>query len=88
MEKLKIDLGFATLVAEKGADENYNEIFIGIEDKDGVWIQDLAIVGQKYHYTDEGEVVQDKGINLMVYADKDDEDYTNKFEIGIYEEEN
>lgn len=87
MEKLKIDLGFATLVAEKGADENYNEIFIGIEDKDGVWIQDLAIVGQKYHYTDEGEVVQDKGINLMVYADKDDEDYTNKFEIGIYEED-
>lgn len=87
MEKIKIDLGFATLVAEKGADESYHEIFIGLEDKNGVFIQDLAIVGQKYHYTDDAEVVQDKGINVMVYADKDDEDYTNKFEIGIYEEE-
>lgn len=87
MEKIKIDLGFAILVAEKGTDESYHEIFISLEDKDGVFIQDLAIVGQKYHYTDDAEVVQDKGINVMVYADKDNEDYTNKFEIGIYEEE-
>lgn len=87
MEKIKIDLGFATLVAEKGTDESYHEIFIGLEDKDGVWIQDLAVVGQKYHYTDDTEVVQDKGINVMVYADKNDEDYIHKFDIGIYEEE-
>lgn len=88
MEKIKIDLGFATLVAEKGTDESYHEIFVGLEDKGGVWIQDLAIVGQKYHYTDDTEVIQDKGINVMVYADENDEDYTHKFDIGIYEEEN
>ena len=35
MEKIKIDLGFATLVAEKGTDKNYREIFIGLESKDG-----------------------------------------------------
>lgn len=87
MEKIKIDLGFAILVAEKGTDESYHEIFIGLEDKDGVWIQDLAIVGQKYHYTDDTEIVQDKGINVMVYADENDEDYTHKFDINIYEEE-
>lgn len=87
MENVKIDLGFATLVAEKGTDESYHEIFIGLEDKDGVWIQDLAIVGQKYHYTDDTEVVQDKGVNVMVYADENDEDYTHKFDIDIYEEE-
>ena len=52
MDKIKIDLGFATLVAEKGTDKNYNEIFIGLENKAGCWLQDLAIVGQKYHYTD------------------------------------
>lgn len=87
MDKIKIDLGFATLVAEKGTDESYHEIFIGLEDKDGVWIQDLAIVGQKYHYTDDTEVVQDKGVNVMVYAGENDEDYTHKFDIDIYEEE-
>ena len=87
MDKIKIDLGFATLVAEKGTDESYHENFIGLEDKDGVWIQDLAIVGQTYHYTDDTEVVQDKGVNVMVYADENDEDYTHKFDIDIYEEE-
>lgn len=88
MDKIKIDLGFATLVAEKGADKNYNEICIGLEDKNGCWIQDLAIIGQKYHYVNDTEVVQDKGIDVMVYADKDNEDYTHHFEVGIYDGEN
>ena len=88
MEKIKIDLGFATLVAEKGTDKNYNEIFIGLEDKNGCWLQDLAIIGQKYHYINHAEVVQDKGIDIRVYADKDNEDYMHHFEVGVYEEDN
>ena len=88
MEKIKIDLGIATLVAEKGTDKNYREIMIGLENKAGCWLQDLAIVGQKYHYTDDAEVAQDKGIDVMVYADKDNEDYTHHFEVGVYEEDN
>ena len=87
MEKIKIDVGFATLVAEKGNDKNYNEICIGLEDKNGCWLQDLAIVGQKYHYTNRTEIVQDKGIDIRVYADKDNEDYTHRFEVGVYDEE-
>lgn len=88
MEKIKIDLGFATLVAEKGTHKNYREIFIGLENKAGCWLQDLAIVGQKNHYADDAGVVQDKGIDIMVYADKDNEDYTHHFEVGVYEEDN
>lgn len=88
MAKIKIDLGFATLVAEKGTAKNYREIMIGLENKAGCWLQDLAIVGQKYHYTDDAEVAQDKGIDIMVYADKDNEDYTHHFEVGVYEEDN
>ena len=87
MEKIKIDLGFATLVAEKGTNKNYREIFIGLENKAGYWIQDLAFVGQKYHDTDGKEVVQDNGIDIRVYADKDNKYYTHHFEVGVYEEE-
>lgn len=86
MEKIKIDLGFATLVAERGSDDSYKEIFIGLEDKDGVWLQDLAIVGQKYHYDEDSHVVDKKGINVMVYSDANDENYTHKFDIDIYKE--
>lgn len=48
-KKIKIDLGYAVLTAEKGIDEDYKEVFIGLEDKKGGWLQDLAIVGGKYH---------------------------------------
>ena len=33
--RIVIDLGFAKLVAEKGIDDKYNEIYVGIE-KNGV----------------------------------------------------
>lgn len=87
MDKIKIDLGFAALVAEKGVDNNYREIYLGLEDKNGVWLQDLAIIRQKYHYDEYSNVINEKGINVMVYSDANDEDYTHKFDIDIYEEE-
>ena len=33
MDKIKIDLGFAVLVAEKGIDNNYREIYLSLADK-------------------------------------------------------
>lgn len=87
MDKIKIDLGFAVLVAEKGIDNNYREIYLSLEDKNGVWLQDLAIVGQQYHYDEELNVVNDRGIDVKVYADCDNEDFTDEFRISIYEEE-
>lgn len=87
MDKIKIDLGFAVLVAEKGMDNNYREIYLSLEDKNGVWLQDLAIVGQQYHYDEELNVVNDKGIDVKIYADSNNEDFTDEFGINIYEEE-
>ena len=87
MDKIKIDLGFAVLVAEKGIDNNYREIYLSLEDKNGVWLQDLAIVRQQYHYDEELNVVNDRGIDVKIYADSNNEDFTDEFGINIYEEE-
>ena len=87
MDKIKIDLGFAVLVAEKGIDNNYREIYLSLADKNGVWLQDLAIVGQQYHYDEELNVVNDRGIDVKIYADSNNEDFTDEFGINIYEEE-
>lgn len=86
-DRVEVDLGYATLVAEKGTTPGYKEVYVGLENKDGLWTQDLAIIGGKYHYTKEDEVVQDKGMSVKVYSDKDDEDITHEFSIGIYEPE-
>lgn len=87
MDKIKIDLGFAVLVAEKCIDNNYREIYLSLEDKNGVWLQDLAIVGQQYHYDEELNVVNDRGIDVKIYADSNNQDFTDEFGINIYEEE-
>lgn len=87
MDKIKIDLGFAVLVAEKGIDNNYREIYLSLEDKNGVQLRDIAIVGQQYHYDEELNVVNDRGIDVKIYADSNNEDFTDEFGINIYEEE-
>ena len=87
MDTIEIDLGYATLVAEKGYDNDYKEIAVGLKDKNGVWFQDIVVIGGKYSYDEEYNVIQEKGIDVRVYANVDSEDYTHKFEIDICEED-
>ena len=86
-DKVNIDLsnGFK-LVAEKNSDPAYaNEIFVGITDGNGVWWQDLAVIRQAYKYDSDGSVKwSDEEFEVMVYTDKDNEDYTHKFSIGLF----
>lgn len=86
-QKITIDLpnGFK-LVAEQNPDPNFTkEIFLGITDEAGVWYQDLAIVRPKYAYNKQGNPVWSSDeFDVLVYADKDDEDYTDSFSIGLY----
>lgn len=75
---IKLNNGYH-LIAEQNADSGYkNEIMIYITDKNNAVHQDLVIV----KHLDNGNKFE-----VIVYADKDDEDYTNKFEIELYKEE-
>ena len=85
--KVVIPFGDYKIVAEKGADPNYNEIFIYLENKNGVCIQDLVIVGQKYHYDENLDVVQDNSVLVRMFTDENNEDYTHQFDIDVHEEE-
>ena len=77
------------LVVEQNSDPNYDkEVFIGVEDKDGVWCQDLAVVRNAYTYDDHLNVWwKEDEFEVLVWGDKDDEDFTQKFTIGLYKEE-
>lgn len=80
--KITIPCAFGNLVVERNIDENYKEVFIGIEE-DGVWVQDIAIVRNAYQYDDDGNVVLDDYVEVLVYADPDyTEDYTDRFCIN------
>lgn len=83
-KKIKIDLGFASLVVEAGNDQ-MKEVYVGLEDSNGAWFQDLTVIGQKYHVDGEN-IAYDEGIRVRVFADKDNEDYTHSFDIDIFKD--
>lgn len=73
------------LVAEQNIDPNYSrEIFVGITDSNGVGWQDLAIV--RNAYTCDGDKVKwkEEEFEVLVYSDKENEDFTHDFLIGMY----
>lgn len=76
------------LVAEQNQNPNYDkEIYIGFETSGGSWYQDLAVVRNAYFINDNLQEVWDSAkMEVLVYADENDEDYTNKFSIDIHDE--
>lgn len=76
------------LVAEQNSDPSYNkEIFVGIFDANGVWHQDLAIIRSSYIIDEDKVCWKDNQFDVLVYSDKDNEDFTDDFSIGLHEPE-
>lgn len=80
--KIRINLdNNLELVAELyNYDGDHPEIIVYIE-KDGIIHQDVCLVRQNENVTDE------VWTECIVWTDPYEEDYTHKFQIGIYEEE-
>lgn len=77
------------LVAEQNQDPEFrNEIYVGIETDDGVFYQDLAVIRNAYSIDENLRAVWSPDmLEVLVYADKNCEDYTNKFHININRED-
>lgn len=56
-----------------------DEISVSIVDKDGCYMQDIALVRESLILPDV--------VEALVYADTYSEDYTHKFEIDIFKED-
>ena len=89
INRMTIDVGFALLTAIVYNNDNgapVPEISIYLEDKEtGMVTQDIALVLQAYNESN-GEVIPEM-IDCIVWAESDNEDYTNKFQINHYVEE-
>lgn len=85
-QKIEIEIGDGfKLVAEQNADQIYGrEIFIGVVDKNGVWVQDLAAVRNAYDYSSNyAPEWKDKEFDILVWHDEDNEDYTDEFSVRL-----
>lgn len=90
--KLIIPFGEYKIVAEiddSNKPEIPPEMVVYIADKNNCVVQDICVVRQHYHIAHKTMdfVVYNDVIDCLVWADSDDEDYTHKHVIGIYEEE-
>lgn len=65
------------------------EIFVSLVDKNGNCFQDICMVRQSYKYNTQKRQfdVSDNKVDCKVWNNSDDEDYTDKFEIDIKDEE-
>ena len=91
-KKLIIPLGDKKIVAEiddMNGPEFAPALCVYIQDEEDCIIQDICLVRPHYDYIKKsGEFETDNNlIDCLVWGDSDDEDYTNKFVIGIHEEE-
>ena len=75
--KLSLDIGPAFLVAEI-YDAGFDEITICLETKDGGIVQDIALVRKE-----KDEIGRD-AIECLVWADSEDDDWTDRFVIDRY----
>ena len=88
--RLTIQLGNKKIVAEiydNNGPEIPPEMCVFLEEEDGTIIQDICLVRPHYdvnHKTKEFETNNDF-VDCLVWGDSDDEDYTNKFVVGIHE---
>ena len=76
------------LVAETSGDPEYpREMYIGIEDRAGCWVQDIVIVMNNYHYKSDGQLdYMDDAFKVLVYEDENNDDATRELLIRLRRE--
>ena len=87
MNKIVIPLGNGyNLVAEQNTDSDFNkEIFIGIN-KGETYFQDLCIVRPTYIFKKNEVLFNDDEFEMLIFGDAGREDYTHKFTVPLYED--
>jgi hypothetical protein len=78
-ERIELDIGFGKLVLEiyHQSDAPNPECTISLESEDN--IQDICMVRKSE--------TKPKTVECLLWTDKNDENYTHKYEIGMYEVE-
>lgn len=89
MNKITIPLSNGyRLIAEQNIDSEFDkEIFVGIETETGSYHQDLCIVRPTYTFENENVVFGSDMFEMLIYGDANSEDYTHKFTVPLYQDD-
>ena len=75
------------LISERNTGEFDKELYVGIEDPSGAYVQDLVIVRPTYRF-EKNEVKFDADkFEILVFGREDTEDYTELFTVPLHKED-
>ena len=84
---IPLDNGYK-LVAEQNIHSEFDkELFVGIETDTGVYHQDLVIIRPTYKFEDNSVKFDSDKFEMLVFADEKTEDYTDKFTVPLYQDD-
>ena len=79
---IPLDNGYK-LIAEQNTGEFDKEFYIGVETETGAYIQDLVIIRPTYTFKDESVKFDSDKFEMLVFANNESEDYTDKFVVPL-----
>lgn len=85
MNKISIPLenNYNLIVEQNSCSEFDKEIFVGIENDMGSYIQDLAIIRPTYKFENESVKFNSDSFELLIFTDETIDDYTHKFTVNL-----
>lgn len=88
---IEIPIGDKKLVVfvNDWSDSAPKEIIVSLDDESGMHVQDICMVRECHYYNEKSGVweTNSKFVDCIVWGNSDTCDYTDKFCIGVYEEE-
>ena len=88
MDKFVIPLANGyKIISERNTGEFNKELYVGIEDPDGKYVQDLAIIRPTYKFKENDVVFDSDKFEILVFGDAAVEDYTDKFVVPLYQDD-
>lgn len=87
MKKIQIPLSEKlSIFVEKGIDDFSKEIIVYIGTKEGRWNQDIVSISPEYDLLKNKISWREDKVNVKIWSDSEDEDYTDSFSINVLEE--
>lgn len=75
------------LIAERNTGEFDKELYVGIESPEGAYVQDLTVVRPTYKFKDNEVVFDADKFEILIFANSEQEDYTDKFVVPLHKDE-
>lgn len=88
MDRFTIELSNGyKIVSERNTGEFDKELYVGLEDPSGAYVQDLVIVRPTYKFKDNQVNFDADKFEILVFADAKTEDFTDKYVVPLYQDE-